>query len=220
MRISLEVPTSLGEITIGQYQAFHKAVEGGQDIEQAVLQYYCGMPQEHLGTIKKADAERIAQKVNALFEKDVTHTKHFQLEGKTYGFVPNLDTISFAEFKDIEGSQYEVDGLHTLVGTLYREVVKESRGKYQVRPYVPSWEHNELMKGASIEIAIGTKVFFYNIGNDLLNYTRKYLETAAKEPARPTTTLKSGDGWQQLIASLRATLQSWTPSTLENTKKF
>lgn len=221
MRIALEVPTKLGEITIGQYQAFTLAVERGQDIEQAVLEHYCKLPKEHLDTIKKADAERIAQKVNALFAQDVTHIKRFVLNNVTYGFVPNLDTISFAEFKDIESSQYSAEGLHILVGTLYREIIKEQNTKYHVRPYKPDFAHNEKMKNASIEVAIGTKVFFYNIGKDLLSYTRKCLATAqAEEQKKPTTTLKNGAGWQQLIASLGATLQSWTSLTIENTKRY
>jgi hypothetical protein len=63
------------------------------------------------------------------------------------------------------------------MAVMYRPIIKREKERYQIAPYTASEEFHEFMKFIPMEIAIAARVFFYNLGAELLKSTSNYLET-------------------------------------------
>ena len=99
----------------------------------------------------------------------------------TYGFHPELSNLTLGEFVDIES--YIKDGIyknmHNILSVLYRPIIKEKGHQYNIEEYKPSEERADLFKEhLTIGDVNGASVFFYNLGKELLSYSRKYLKEA------------------------------------------
>jgi hypothetical protein len=134
-----------------------------------------------------------------------------------FGFIPNLEEISWGEYIDLEHHLNDWDGFHKAMAVMYRPITKKSKDKYEIAPYTAGEEYHELMKYMPMEIAISARVFFYHLGNELLNSTISYLEMLMiKKPSRKQrrisqredNSLSSGDGILQYMQSLEEISQN------------
>ena len=122
MKIKLNRPTSLQEITLAQYQEFLNITEGKEDspeLMQKTLEVFCGIDLKDSVTEKFTDVQRILAKINKLFEYEQPLTKRFKYKGKDFGFIPNLDQMSIGEFAELDNSITNWDNMHKAMGVLY-----------------------------------------------------------------------------------------------------
>jgi len=94
------------------------------------------------------------------------------IEGKKYGFHPDLDSITLGEYADLE--TFLKDGVENnlpeLMAILYRPIVEEtSSGVYTIDAYDGNISiRAEEMKKMSAEQVQSALVFFYHLGRELL----------------------------------------------------
>ena len=177
MKIKLNIPTSLQEITLAQYQEFLNITEGKEDspeLMQKTLEVFCGIDLKDIATIKYSDAMRVLQKITKLFEHEQPLTKRFKYKGKDFGFIPNLDQMSIGEFAELDNSITNWDNMHKAMGVLYRPIEVSLKNKYTIEPY-ESYDKYD-MKQMPIGIALGALVFFWHLGNELIKNIPNFLQ--------------------------------------------
>jgi hypothetical protein len=94
------------------------------------------------------------------------------------------------------------DTWNKALAVLYRPLTKRKRNwfkrggddLYDVLPYQEENAFEKLMLDVSCVYYLGSMVFFYNLGNDLLKYMQDYSKAVENNIKKKRTLMKSGDG--------------------------
>jgi hypothetical protein len=169
-KIKLEKDYS--KVTVKQYVDF--ITNEGNDIGQvsAILR------------INKDDARNLSSatigEVIAFFKETIDEPKaEHQHKWKGYGFVPDINKISFGEWLDLESNCKEFPKhLTKLLAILYRPISSEIGTKYKIEPYTAEHLTNaKVFDDMPLSVANGAMVFFSNIESELLNRSLAFLDS-------------------------------------------
>lgn len=143
------------------------------------------IPKDLLNQLELKDVAVLMGKVSELQQKqDSSLKKIIEVEGKRYGFHPNLDDITLGEYADIETFiKNDIEkNLPELMAILYRPIVEEKNDIYIIEAYDGNISiRAEEMRKMSAEQVQSALVFFYNLGNELLKTLPSYLMERLKE---------------------------------------
>lgn len=196
MKITL--PEHIGEITLDQYQKYHKLIErdlSDYDFSIRKITIFTPLNLQQVKGLRQVDYESIVKQIDIALNTEVKFVQTFHLNGKEYGFIPNLDKITIGEFTDLSKYNTDIDTLHNLMAILFRQIInKDAFGNYEIESYKGTEGKAELMKQVPLHIVNGALFFFANLLNELESYTLKYLNQVQVKANRPANTLKSGDG--------------------------
>ena len=218
MKLELIIPTSLNEIPLKHYQEFRKVVEGSNDemfISEKMVQLFCGIELKDVVKIKASDLTDLVQHFNKLFEEKQVFVNRFKIQDIEFGFIPDLENISWGEYIDLESNLSSWDTMHKAMAVMYRPIIKTKKEKYEIEEYISSATYAEVMKFAPVNIALGASLFFWTLGSELLTALADYLEKETKKMVSTTTQselslVSNGDGISQSMQSLKETLQNLT----------
>ena len=211
MKLELLIPTSLDEIPLRAYQEFSKTVEGSNDetfISEKMVSLFCGIELKDVVRIKATDLADMVEHFNRLFAAKSQFKQRFKIGDIEFGFVPNLETISWGEYIDAEKYLGSWENMHKAMAVLYRPIIKTKGDKYEIMEYEGTAEFAELMKLTPVSIALGASVFFWTLGLELLKALAGYLEKETKKMSKTTgannLNLESnGDGISQSMQQLK-----------------
>ena len=214
MKAKITVPSTLDEITLKQYKDFIKAQEDSNDdefIAMKMVSIFCNIELSEVNKISYSSIIDVVQHLNTLFTAKHEFVKRFTLSGVEFGFIPNLEEISFGEYIDLESNLTSFDTMHKAMAVMYRPIVKEQKNRYDIEPYVSSVNYAEVMEFAPISIVLASQVFFWSLGKELLQATMDYLEkTMTKKEkailAKQLNLEQGGDGIQAYMHSLKEML--------------
>ena len=220
-KIQIEVPTSLEDITLGQYQHYLKILdqnegeEANDFINKKLVEIFCNINLNEVDSIPLVDFNRILEVLDKAFKEKFPLIKHFELGGVEFGFIPKLDDMSLGEYVDVEATISDWQNIHKAMSVLFRPVNFKSKDKYTIAPYKPNDDIKEWMKQMPLSVVMGCMVFFYDLGSELSRASLAYLEREMKKDK--TSQLKealeeSGVGISQFMDSLKETSQSLTKS--------
>ncbi|NBW59214.1 MAG: hypothetical protein EBR41_01385 [Crocinitomicaceae bacterium] len=223
MKLEINVPTTLSEIPLKSYQEFLKVQEGSNDeefIAQKMVQIFCGIELKDIVKMKLTSLNELIVHFKNLFEQKPKFQPTFKIGTQEFGFITNLEEISFGEYVDLENNLLKWEDYHKAMAVMYRPIkMKFTPVKYEIVDYTPMEEMHELMKFTPVDIAISSSVFFWNLGSELLTATLTYLERQIKTNKKTETSLanklnleNNGVGINQFMHSLRETLQDLTQS--------
>jgi hypothetical protein len=185
MEVKLTVPTSLSDITLGQYQKFKKTadmVDNSNDfLLQKMIECFCNVELMHVLLIKRKSLLEISQGINSLFEGKYDLKPTFKIGDVEFGFIPNLDNISQGEYIDLDTYITNWDDMHKAMAVMFRPVKDKKGDKYTIHEYRGTDEFADLMKYMPLDVALGAYVFFYHLGNELLISTLEFLKVEAVE---------------------------------------
>jgi hypothetical protein len=217
MEIQVKVPTSLNEIPLKHYVDFLNVQKGSNDeefIAQKMIEIFCGIRLSDVANIKLTSLNEMVAHFTNLFNQKPEFIQTFKIGDVEFGFIPNLEEISFGEYVDLENSLQSWETYNKAMAVMYRPIKKRKGDKYEIHDYKPSKDHQELMQFAPLDVCIAASVFFYNLGNELLTATLNYLEKQMKMDKNLSMTLakqlnlqNDGDGISQYMHSLKETLQ-------------
>lgn len=208
MKVEINVPENLNDITLGQYQEFLRLEDPR---EEDVLGIFLGLDLKGIGKIKASDVERYSKHINDLFEQEQKHSLRFNLNGLEFGFIPNLDEITYGENKDVTSYLNDWQKMHKAMAVLYRPIVNKFGKKYLIEEYEGSHKHSELMKRMPLGVVMGSLVFFCNLTNELLKAIPSFLEKEMqKEQTTKVTLQENGEAIRSYIQSLKETLGDLT----------
>jgi len=177
MKIEINVPDSLNEITLAQYQKFEKLnTEENKDstfLLQKMVEIFCGLQLKDVATIKYKSVQVIANHLNKIFDVKHSLVPTFTLNGVEYGFIPVLDDMTLGEYIDLDESLGDWQNMHKAMSVLYRPIKFKKGHKYQIEEYKGT---NDTMLQASLDIVFGAMVFFYSLSNELMTTILSYLQ--------------------------------------------
>lgn len=219
MKLELVVPDSLSEIPLMHYQKY-MVVASNKDnsdvfISQKMIEIFCGIELKKVVNIKLNDVIDLVAHFTKLFSAKLELKRTFKIQGIEFGFIPNLEDISFGEYVDIESTIVDVQTFHQAMAVLYRPINKKIGDKYTIEPYNADSNYAELMKYAPLDVVLPASVFFWSLGSELLTATLDYLENKMTKKQRMTLAKQlnlgnDGDGISQYINSQKEILQSLT----------
>lgn len=228
MKLELLIPTSLDEIPLKHYQEFRKTAEGSNDAEfisEKMIQLFCGIELKDVVKIKATDLSDMVEHFNRLFAVKSQFKHRFKIGDIEFGFIPNLENISWGEYIDAEKYLGSWENMHKAMAVLYRPITKTKGDQYEIMEYTGTSEFSEIMKFTPVSIALGASVFFWTLGLELLEALADYLEKETKKMSKTTTAnslnLESnGDGISQSMQQLKETFLNLTESQSSHLLKY
>ena len=212
-KITLSVPTTLGDITLGQYQKYMKVIDENKDdslsvdfVNKKLIEIFCDVNLNEVDKIPLKEAEKVIEVITKAFEQKDKLIQHFTLREVEFGFIPKLDDISLGEYIDLENTIVDWQQMHKAMAVLYRVVNFKSKDKYTIAPYEPNDEIKEIMKEMPLDAVMSSMVFFYDLGKELSIATLNFIEQEMKQgkTSLPKEFLdKNGDGINQYMQSLK-----------------
>jgi hypothetical protein len=211
MKIELTIPETFSDITIEQYQKFFRIAENnthGDFLNQKTIEILCNT--QHANLIPFNEVQEILQSIEQIFKSKPKHLQKFKIDNIEFGFIPDLDKMSFGEFIDINNYIDNVEDFHKALAVLYRPITTKLKGMYLIEDYKGSEVYSQLMKKAPLEAILGAKVFFYNLANELLKATTDSLQTIPAEQMeiiqQRLHLISDGDGINLCTELVRETL--------------
>ena len=210
-QIELEVPQTLNDITLGQYQRYIKISdenEGADEfLNKKLIEIFCNITLRDVEQIPMVEAEKVISILGKAFEEKPSLIRQFKLLDVEMGFIPKLDDISLGEYIDLENTISDWQQMHKAMAVLFRPVNFKSKDKYTIAPYSPNEDIQSLMKEMPMDVVMGAMVFFYDLGKELSMATLSYMEEEMKKSPQ-TSQLKeilaqSGVGINQFTHLLK-----------------
>ena len=213
MKLELTIPTDLNEITLGQYQQFIKVKEATTDNEmlaEKMIQIFCGIELKEVVNIKFTEVQKLVEHFNKLFSETPKFTPTFKIKDMEFGFIPDLENISFGEYVDLEENLKSWETYHKAMAVMYRPIKMKRKDGHEIYKYTGTAEFSDLMKFAPLGVVLSSSVFFWNLGSELLQSTIAYLEQEiTKNPkileilAKQHNFKNNGVGINQFMHSLK-----------------
>ena len=209
MKLTINIPETLNEVTLKQYQKWLKIAEGKEldsFLQQKMVEIFCNIPLKQVLQIKATDINNICEELSKLFNTEPKFIDRFTLNDKEFGFIPKLDDISFGEYVDLDTYLADWDLMNKAIGVLYRPITYKKKKQYLIEEYESAEKYD--MAEVTLDVVFGAIVFFYSLGKDLsmimLNSLDKKNEQAL---AQHLISLPNGDGSTHSLDSLKAILQ-------------
>jgi len=178
--------SSWGEVTLEKWLKLIDFQTGTKSKEaKETIAALSTIPKKLIDQLELKDVAVLMSKISELQEgQNSSLKKIIEVEGKRYGFHPNLDDITLGEYADVETFiKDDVEkNLPELMAILYRPIVEEKNGIYIIEAYDGNINiRAEEMKKMPAEQVQSALVFFYNLGKELLRTLPSYLMERLKE---------------------------------------
>lgn len=204
--MTINIPESLKEITLKQYQDFTKTNEGSDDeqfVIHRLISIFCGITMKEALNVKLTDAESIAEDIVDVLNLNGKLQTTFTHNGRTWGMIPNLNDISLGEYVDLEEGLKSVQTFNRAMAVLYRPVTRKFSNMYDIEPYEGASKHQEETKSFPMDVVQSAVVFFWNLSNELVEHSPLFFQNLSKDTSQKKTTqhqgnsLKNGAGLAQ-----------------------
>jgi len=191
--VKILIPESARELTVEQYQKFLK-VEGDETFTMLkALELFANIPLKVAYAMKADDILSISTDIFTMISVKHPLVKRLSFRGKEYGFVPNLEEMSFGEYIDLDNYLSDMQSLHKTIGVLYRPITIDKGGLYEIEPYNGTDGYSDF----PLDVALGATLFFYRLSNRLLKDSQTSLEEETTNNLTfqpPLTSQGLGDG--------------------------
>jgi hypothetical protein len=152
---------------------------------QNTIELLSDMPQDVIKKLELSDVAVIMGAIGQLQKDQKKGLKRIiEVEGKKYGFHPDLDEITLGEYADIE-TYFKLGiekHLPEIMAILYRPIVEQRENLYTIEPYDGNIKiRTEVMRKMSAEQVQSALVFFWIFVNELLKVFPSSLVERMKE---------------------------------------
>jgi len=209
MKITL--PEDISEITLEQYQAYVPLLEikDKELFDKKKVSLFTGLTRKQLNGVSEKDYQEMLAQIDKALDQGCEFKDRFYLDGTWFGFIPNFDNITTAEFVDLSkyAPEYDevtgktnekVEFMHNLMAILFRPITKTSLETYEIQTYNGTSQYADTMKRTPMNYVNGSFVFFLNLQKELSKATQRYTVEAQKKVEQLQTILVNGDGMQRL----------------------
>lgn len=197
MKITINIPESLNDITLKQYQKWLKIAEDkklNNFLKQKMIEIFCNVELKKVLQMKATDVSEICTSINKLFTNDCKLITKFNYNDKEFGFVPKLDDMSFGEYIDLDTYMADWQNMHKAMSVLFRPIKYEKKEQYLIEDYESANKYD--LQNITLDIVYGAIVFFWNLRNELQKHILNYLanQTEVKVPQGLRDSLRNGAG--------------------------
>jgi len=207
MKINIELPRTANDIPLWQYQNFLQIEE---PTENDILSVFAGLSDKAIDNIPLKELSKITAHLVSLFGSNELQCT-FVLNGKTFGFIPKLDDISWGENQDVTkylpNESNKGKDFHRAMAVLYRPITYKKGDHYLIEKYEGSDKYAEELKDMPLGVALGSISFFFLLSKDLLRAIPNFIQ---REAEKQTLSLEDGEHITKLIHSLKVTFEGLT----------
>ena len=190
------------DVTLEKWLKLIDFHEGSKSKEaEETIAALSNIPKDLIKQLELKDVAIIMGKIAELQSKQDSSLKRIvEIDGKEYGFHPDLTEITLGEYADIETFiKNDIEkNLPELCAVLYRPITEKKNGVYTIEAYDGNIKiRTEEMKKMSAEQVQSALVFFYRLGNELLLTLQSFSIQVLKEmkmQLQVNPSQKSGDG--------------------------
>ena len=197
MKVNLKIPTSLNEITLGQYQEFSKLENNTEikpvDIQLKMIEIFCGVSDLVVRNMKATDITEICNILNNMFDTEHQLVNRFKLNGVDYGFIPELDDMTFGEYVDLDTFIGDNDNLHRAANVLFRPIEFKRGDRYTIKDY--DSDTSEDAKDFPLDVVLGAIVFFLSFRERLVGSYDELFGQEEREGFSTVSNFTSKYGW-------------------------
>tara|TARA_R100000988_G_scaffold35422_1_gene17849 strand:- start:425 stop:1075 length:651 start_codon:yes stop_codon:yes gene_type:complete len=210
MKLKIDIPTSLEDITLRQYKHFLKLQETVNDdrfMHAKMIEIFCKVELDKVMRLKLKDTQEIVSLLSKLFEQKPNLVRHFKLNKTEFGFHPQLDDLTLGEYIDLDTFIGDWDNIEKAMNVLYRPVIAKLKTQYTIQDYKVDLNPNILNMPMS---AVMSSIFFlWNLGLDLSKTMTNSLEEGQTEALTEyLNSQENGVGINQFMDSLTEILQN------------
>lgn len=176
MKLEINIPTELSDITLRQYQKFLKTqeqVKSMTELQCIMIEIFCNLRPDMAKLMNFNQVEKITAELTAMFNDTPPLVQRFTMNGVEYGFIPELDDMTLGEYIDLDTYISDIDSLQVAMNVLYRPIVDKHKHKYTIKDYDPTTKN--AMLNMPLDAVLSSMFFFLNLGMDLSITTLKYL---------------------------------------------
>jgi hypothetical protein len=168
IKLSLDYST----ITVKQYVDFLN--NEGNDIGQ--VSAIMGQPKDFVRQLTPEDIDKV---INGFRDVIGTPMANHQHKWNGYGFIPDINKISFGEWLDLDTNCKDFPkNLPKLLSILYRPIESEIGTKYKIEQYTADHLANAKdFESMPLSIANGALLFFSTIESELVTTSLSFLES-------------------------------------------
>ena len=204
--MKINIPESLNEITIKQFFDFKKCCDVSQDdqyLRLAMVSIFCDVSVEDIKKISSKDFIDISNQLTNVLKETPVHVERFIINGIEFGFIPNLENITAGEYIELDTLFKDEETYLEQMAVMYRPITVTHKNLYNIEPFESTEKHKDIMIAAPISAYLGSKVFFCNLLNELLESFQLFLIMGGKEVTDLGEVLATnGVGINQFIQSL------------------
>lgn len=204
--IVISVPKDYSAVKLKDYLEFRNATEAYKDEPEAVealaFNLLCGVPVDYLYQIDSVTIGKMRDDLASFLQNsDYKLQKFITIDGKEYGFEPNLSQMSYGAYLDC--TKYDTITIDKnwakIMNILYRPVRKKVGNSYEIEPYNPNEEWEKFLS-VTMDVHFGALFFFIDLSKTLLS-----------------STLKSTKGQTEMFHQLNSILEKNGNRTLQST---
>ena len=187
VELEVSIPQELSAIKLHQYQKYLSVAKGVDEgdknnefLNLKALEIFCGLSLKDSYNLPVNAFESVLKQLSVCFEEKTDLVQRFKMTGADgvtaeFGFIPNLDKMTFGEYIDLESYITDWDNMHKAMAVMYRPIVAGNKKLYDIESYEGSEKWADVMKDAPVNVAMGAVVFFYRLGSKLSKYTMNSL---------------------------------------------
>jgi hypothetical protein len=147
------------------------------------------------------------------------------MNGVNYGFIPNFDKITLGEHATIDTLLGTDENIPLLMSVLYRPIKRKAGEFYEIEEYDGDESKADFYKDVTMDIVVGSMLFFWTLNKELLSNILSHLEAkAAREGLNLEEILESaGVGIKALFdcrVNLESTFEMWEKSIFMNHSRY
>jgi hypothetical protein len=172
--LELKVPTSYGDISLERWLSLQTDLKNYSDDDNAVtavmFMHLCGLQPTYLKDISIDDYALIKTELESFISNtDLPLQRIITIDGKEYGFEPNLSQMSYGAYADITSYKELTidDNWSKIMDILYRPIVRKKGEMYSIEPYRGEINPDKWLS-VGMDIHFGALFFFVNLLMDLL----------------------------------------------------
>ena len=207
MKVNINVPDSLNEITLYQYQRFEKLIqenEASHFVNQKTIEIFCNIELKDVARIRIADIDDLLLHLNNLLQQKPKLTRTFKLGVYEFGFIPKLEDMTSGEFIDLENYLSNTETLHKAMAVLFRPIKSKVKDLYTIEEYESSYKYSEVLKYMPLDIALGSMLFFWTLQNDCVNALTDFIQNEVEQSEQVKQALeRNGVGINQFTQQLK-----------------
>ena len=210
MKIKVNIPESMDDITLRDYKHFLKIQENNSDpkfVKAKMLEIFCKIGLKEVYRMKYRDSEEVYSILEKTFDDKPSLVRKFKLGKTEYGFHPSLDDMTLGEYIDLDTYIGDWENIEKAMNVLYRPIVTSVGDKYAIDEY--NVDNDKYLLDMPLSAVTSSIFFLMKLGADLSNHILNSLEKGEVEEAyqQYLTLEKNGDGINQFGHYVNQTLQ-------------
>ena len=209
-KVSLEikVPQNWKAVPLRKYLSLMEDMETYKDTEEAIeaalFYHLCDVPPNYLTKLDISIYTDIRKELyNLINIKDAPLQRIITIDGKRYGFEPNLSEIEYGAYLDLmKYKEVKIDeNWAEMMSILYRPVKNTIGELYEIETYKGKID-KELFMDVPMDVHFGAMFFFLHTSMELLKDTQNSLkkELVKKVQGLNIISIKNGLGILQSIS--------------------